>query len=348
MGKQSKYYNWDRIFSYNAYLNLIVTARGKGKTYGLRKQFIRDYKKDRSRFVEVCRYDSQMPLVMNGYFDKLIANGDAGSYIFKYERECVYIAEEPLEGEKAEWELMGYFVALSKEQQAKRRTFANVKRMVFDEFILEPGTRPGYLSHEYRKLVNLIDTVAREQPGEDTQLRVYMLSNACDLINPYFTEFGITSAPKYGYTWLQRGDVLLHYDDDPVYTSGKRETLAGRLSRGNLEDMITNVISNAHDGFIAEKPRSAKHSFTFLYEGEEYSVWRDWNSGTAYVNGKTPSDGIRYALSMPDMRPNVTLMRRTSGYMRTLSDMVYNGCVYWDTPARREGFTSLAKMMGVR
>ena len=64
-----RYYNWDKVFSYNAPFNMIVTARGKGKTYGFRKQAIKDYIKDGSRFVEIVRYNKQVKDVAQGYFD---------------------------------------------------------------------------------------------------------------------------------------------------------------------------------------------------------------------------------------------------------------------------------------
>ena len=55
----SDYYDWGTTLSYDADVTQVVTLRGKGKTYGLRKQFVKDFLKDESRFVEVCRFKTR-------------------------------------------------------------------------------------------------------------------------------------------------------------------------------------------------------------------------------------------------------------------------------------------------
>ena len=37
-----EFYNWQKTLSYNADVTMVIGARGIGKTYGLRLQFIRD------------------------------------------------------------------------------------------------------------------------------------------------------------------------------------------------------------------------------------------------------------------------------------------------------------------
>ena len=67
----AEYYDWPKTFSYDADVTMVVGARGVGKTYGLRTQFIRDFLKDGSRFVELTRYKNELFGVANGYFDRV-------------------------------------------------------------------------------------------------------------------------------------------------------------------------------------------------------------------------------------------------------------------------------------
>lgn len=357
------FYDWDKALSYDAPVNLIITARGKGKTYGLRKQVVRDYLKDGSRFVEIVRYKAQLSETADGYFNKLVSNGEFSGHVFKTQGDKAFIAKAPEDEEytdkngetqtregKPKWELCGYFVALNAQQNAKKKTYSDVKRVIFDEFILEPRTFPGYLPGEYGKLVNLLDTIAREVPGEGTPVRLYMLSNACDIVNPYFREFEVYDQPRPGFRWLMRGTVLLHFDDDPVYTAAKRETLVGKLSRGHNSGMIENAFENANDDFIAEKPRSARFRFGFTHKGRKYGVWYDEGERLFYLNGKIPEgeQWRTYALTRADNKPDYAVARRNESKLKWLLDYFYDGAVRYDTPARREEFLQITSLFGVR
>ena len=66
-----KYYDWNLTLSYDADVTMVVGARGIGKTYGLRLQFIRDFLKDGSRFVELTRHQKQLSDFTSTYFDRI-------------------------------------------------------------------------------------------------------------------------------------------------------------------------------------------------------------------------------------------------------------------------------------
>ena len=115
------FYGWAHTFSYDARLNMIITSRGRGKTYGLRKQFVKDYLDAKWRFVEVVRYDVEIPDVCDGYFDKLIENNEYPGYMFRSEggkkTGKFYIAKCVEDDEKPKWELIGYCVSLNSQQK---------------------------------------------------------------------------------------------------------------------------------------------------------------------------------------------------------------------------------------
>ena len=50
------WYNYDKINSYNAMLNIIMTNRGFGKSYGSKKMAIKNFIKKGEQFVYVRRY----------------------------------------------------------------------------------------------------------------------------------------------------------------------------------------------------------------------------------------------------------------------------------------------------
>ena len=70
----SDYYDWNKTLSYDADVTMVVGARGIGKTYGLRLQFIRDWIKDGSRFVELTRHKNELSDFAATYFNRIIEN----------------------------------------------------------------------------------------------------------------------------------------------------------------------------------------------------------------------------------------------------------------------------------
>ena len=193
-GKKPKYYDWERTLSYDADVTMVIGARGIGKTFGLRIQCIRDFIRDGSRFCEIVRFKNSLSVVSDGYYDRLSMLPEFDGYVFKTDSRYAWIARKPeSEGKKPMWRKAGYFVALSDGQIKKMVTFNGVRRMIFDEAILERADRyHKYLPGEYGSLAKLVDTVSRERADTDgIRPRVYLLGNACDLAN---TEAGMVAS----------------------------------------------------------------------------------------------------------------------------------------------------------
>ena len=62
------FYDWHKTLSFDADVTMVIGPRGIGKTFGLRYQCIKDFLKDGSRFVEVCRFKAELSGVSDGYF----------------------------------------------------------------------------------------------------------------------------------------------------------------------------------------------------------------------------------------------------------------------------------------
>ena len=65
------YYDYDKISSYNATFNMIITNRGYGKTYGAKKRAINKFLKKGEQFIYVRRYKSELKKVKDKFFEKV-------------------------------------------------------------------------------------------------------------------------------------------------------------------------------------------------------------------------------------------------------------------------------------
>lgn len=350
-----EYYDWNRTLSYDADVTMVVGGRGIGKTFGLRCQFVRDFLKTGARFVAVCRYKNELSDVVKGYFDRVQKLPEFRKYTFKTEGKRFWMAEKVPDGEKPDWKLIGYAVALTEMQKSKQSTFEGVYRIVLDEAILDRIDRyHSYLPNEYVLLANLVDSCSRERADQTARPpRVYLLGNAVDLINPYFQRYGINEPPKFGYGWYDHKSFLLHYVEAGDYARAKETgTVAGRMLAGTEAGAAANanVFQGANQDYVAKRPKWAEFDCGVVCFGERFGVWWDFRECYFYIDNVIPKQTSRpvFALTRSDSRVNMMMVRRSNKSLQALVDMAMQGMCRYSSVAVRERFLSAMTMFGIR
>lgn len=345
------FYDWNKTLSFDAEVNIVISNRGKGKTYGLRKQFISDFIKHGWCFGHITRTKEELKAVMKGYFLKLEIQDDfPKDYVTKSEGQIIYISKNT---KKKDWKPFGYFAALSQEQLNKQLTFVNIKRIVFDEAVLNYTDRyHQYLFDEYDKLINLISSMTRERRDSEIKPRIYLLGNACDLFNPYFIAYGIKKIPDYGYRWYKSKTCLLHYVEPGEYANELiDDTVAGHMAKGTNSEAIfaRNEFMNANDSFIKKKPKNARFSFGLKYMGQRFGVWVDLDNGYYYVNDKIPNNETTvFTLTNSDDEPNYIIAARSNKILKNFRSYYYMGILLFDNPQLKNDFMGCLDYIGSR
>lgn len=351
-----KHYDWDATFSRQTGSQgefcIVAGAKSIGKTFGLRLKCINEYIKKGFRFVEISRTKAERDEIMNGYYDKLQHDGFFKDYVFKTEKDCGYIARKPPEGEKPEWELITYFVALTAFQVEKRRTFTGMKRFIFDEAAIDKKDKyHRYLPNEFFILANLLDSIGREQPDATPFFRVYLLMNAVDLTCPYLRHLGITKPPEYGYSFYNDKHTLLHYVEPWDAEQRKANTLVGRMLAGSDESkiMFDNAFHVQGDKEICKKTSNAKYTFGLVFQAAKYGIWLDHKSGIWYINEHIPKGSKAvFALTKHDNTIDYQAVKRTDEYMQLIVNAYYAGAVRYSNPYVRESFLDVLGFLGVK
>lgn len=352
----AEYYDWGKMLSYDADISIVISSRGLGKTYGLRKQCIADYRKNGYRFVAVSRTKTEMKETCKGYFDRV--GSEWPNSVFKVEQGGAYRAPKPKKGKRPkreDWQLIGYFVAMTELQQIKQRTFDRVKRILMDEAVLERIDRyHHYLPYEWEALTSIVDSCTRERADDADRIRpkVYLLGNACDLINPWFRALGVDRAPEFGYTWHAGKMCLLHYVEPGDYEREKScGTLAGRMLEltGSGDTSIRNSFSNANLDFVFKKTKRSKFMFGITYADDKYGIWEDKTDGYLYITSDIPNNARPvFALTARDGRANMIVAQRAEPSMRFLVNCYYRGLVLYESPYVRERLLDALSLFGVR
>lgn len=295
---------WDiyHALSYNNFLHFIIGARGCGKTYGFKYWAIKDFLKTGKQFIYVRRYKDEMRQKQKTkFFDDI--KSAFPEHTFAYKNECYMI-----DGKEA-----GYPIILSTQKVQKSIPYPNVNKICFDEFIIDKGVY-HYIPDEVTNFLELCSTVIRTR----NDVRIFMLSNALTIINPYFTYFNI-EIPK-NKNIISRDDIYVEMVHNPDFVETMENTRFGKLIKNTEygDYAIGNNFYRDNDNFIEKKSPKSMYYFTLIYNGQKFGVWKDIHQGKIYITSKT-CDSITIALTTDDHSPNTLFLKGSrSVYLQNL------------------------------
>lgn len=353
----AKYYDWQKTMSYQTGTNgehcIVIGGKDIGKTFGLRLKCIDRYVKAKERFCEICRTNAERDEVAGGYFDKIQSEGFYSDYIFDVRKNCGYIAKRPeSEREKPQWELICYFVALTNFQREKKRTYVKPKRFIFDEAVIDSKDRyHRYLPDEFLVLANLLDSISRQQPGDDYRYYVYYLANAVDFSCPYLYNLGICKVPEFGYTFYRDKTVLLHYVEPWDADDRKAYTLVGRMLAGSDESRIIfdNEFADETGGEIMPKTSNARYRFAFRWAKMTFAIWVDRKRVLWFVTSKLPKGAKNvYTLAKRDSNVNLQVLGKSEPLAKMLVEIYKIGGLRYESAHIRESFFEVLSFMGIK
>lgn len=294
------YYNYNKVISYNALLNILIGSRGVGKTFGASELVVKDFIKNGNEFVYLRRYKTELSKSMSKFFKALIQEEKFPDDKLDVKGNTFYINDK----------VAGYGVTLSTAQQLKSSNFPKVKTIIFDEFLIESG-QGHYLKNEVDIFLGLIETISRMR-----NVRVFMLANAVTEANPYFLYFDLTLPYNNDIRTFKDGLILLQYMNNPDYIEAKKKTRFGKLVSGTeYEDYaINNKFSDNNSMFIEHKSGNSKFSFSFIYKDNRYGVWIDFNNSKIYVSNDFIENGFVFATTTDDHKPNTLLYSIAKNY----------------------------------
>lgn len=324
------FYNGNLALTHNKLFNFVVGNRGGGKTFWSKEWAIKDFLKNGNQFVYLRRYKEELKKPKKKFFDDishLFPNVE-----FKIEGDNILI-----NGEQA-----GTFMALSTAKTQKSTPFPRVNKIIFDEFILDKGFY-HYLSDEVTNFLEFYETVSRmridfETMTEINPVKVFFLSNAITITNPYFMYFKVKIVDMnkrfHHIKFNGTDDMLVEFVQNKDFIDLKKKTRFGKLIEGTEygKYSIENSFLRDNKTFIENKTEKAKHYFTIKYLNRFYYVWIDWSAGKYYISkDKDPYQELLFCLTQEDHSPNTLLLKGRKD--RILAEFVDNyklGNVYFE------------------
>lgn len=301
------FYDYQKVMSYNALLNFIIGERGVGKTYGAIKYVINRFLKYGEEFIYLRRYKTELRSSVPKFFDAINANNEYENKL--YVKNNLFYCDD---------KICGYPISLSTSNILKSTSFAKVKTIIFDEFILDKGCY-HYLQNEVTQLLDIIETIARLR-----DIRVLFLGNAISITNPYFAYFNLSLPYKSDIKTFKDGLILVNYIKNENYRSVKKASNFGKLIEGTSYGnyAIDNEFLRDSKAFIKKKSEKAKFFFILTIDNKNYGVWCDYMEGNIYISNQyDPNCPVMFALNSKDHNEKTQLIRaKASPFFKSIID----------------------------
>ena len=341
MAKATSYY-WDirRTLSYNALFNFIIGPRGAGKTYGMLKYCLTELAPKGRQFMYVRRMETELDKLtkMRGgrLFNAVAKDPALSGHVLRAESNVLSMDKK----------VIGYAQNLSSASILKSDAFPDVDIIIFDEFIIDNTGTYHYLKDEVRKFLDLYETVAR---GRD--VRVFILSNAVSVANPYFDFFHLDK-PHSGdiQRFGKSRDILVENVQVHELMENKKRSRFGQIIDG------TEYSSYAYDNdwlldntdFVAKKSRRSEYFVTLRYNDTWVGIWFDNLQWLYYVSADVDLKYPKmYSVTTDDQKPNLMLIKSASklAWMKNLISAYQMGAIRYESIKLKSMFRDIMRMI---
>lgn len=329
------YYNYDKLYSYNARYNFLVTGRGYGKTFGAKRKAINDAIRSDDQFIYLRRYKEELAAARTTFFNDI--HYLYPNWEFKVQGNTAYAK---LNNPKADWKTIGFFVALSQSQSYKSVAYPNVKTIIFDEFIIEKGNI-HYIPDESTVFNNFYSTVDRYKD----KTKVFFLANSVSIMNPYFLDNEII--PETGKEFIVKKDgfIVAHFPDSTEFNKGVYQTRFGKFIKDSdyAEYAVENIFKDNSSNLIKLKDRTAYYRFTLETPKGTFSIWHSMNGDQWYIQSKLPARNLNFTLMTETMDNDKILLTFSDKILSFLRTAYRQGRVNFDNPVTRNAFAQIFK-----
>lgn len=198
-------YNIDRLDAENADISLAFGERSNGKSYQVKHKkavipYIESSIENKERFVLIRRWKDEITTdKIERYFadvDVPALTDNKYNCIIAYRKQLFFATYDINTGKTKRGEKIGYYMALSTEQNYAGGSYLDVTNMIFEEFM----SRSEYIHDEPDKLMNLYSTIDRKRH----KVRLWLVGNTITRVCPYLTEWGLLK----DISSLKQGDII--------------------------------------------------------------------------------------------------------------------------------------------
>ena len=304
-------------------VNAIIGARGHGKTYGLKKEFIKAFLKDGSQFIYIRRKTKEIESrkARQGFWPSDLRNEFSDSAELGIAPDNIYTIND---------ETAGYGIVPSQSLDEKSIEYDRVRFALFDEFITMNRRGSAYLKNEVTTFEELMVTIARFR-----RVQFFLVANAINFANPYFVKWGM-EPPEPGKEFRLGKNKLLWLPSAKEYEKAMSQTAIGQTLQELDPDYYDYAFKNEfymeNLNFLKARSKYATYVCTFIVDGQSLGVWADFGTDMYYISDTIdPGFPYRLAFTTDDHVTGTQLTKPTNFTVRTLVQHFENGSLFFES-----------------
>ena len=317
---------------------MVTTNRTGGKTTYFNRLAVNRFLDGRVRkFATLYRYKTDIDSTIGDRFFKDIKELFFRDYHMTSERRAggayyeMFLEKENRDDPDDETETVkkscGYAIAINSAEKIKREShlLSDVDMIIFDEFQSESSS---YCANEVQKFMSLHDSIARGGGKQARRVPVYMLSNPVSLINPYYTEMGISQRINTDTNFLRGEGFILE--------QGYNETASKAISGSGFHQAFSGnkysayssqaIYLNDNEAFIEKPPGHSSYVCTLRYMGKDYALREFSEFGIIYCDDKPDTSyPQKISVTTDDHRINYVMLKRNDYFFSQLRYLFEQG-----------------------
>ena len=299
------------------------TNRSGGKTTYFSRYLINRFLKHNEQFILLYRMENELKDVHVKFFEDelqelFFPDHEMTSSYHKGDGFCTLM----LDGVEC-----GFGVALSAANKIKKisKHFIHVETIFFDEMQLEDM---DYDKDEITHFLSIYKSVARGGGKAARYVRVIMACNPVSILNPYYTELGVTTKINQngdfckGPGWVVETSVCLNAQEQQQRSAISRAF--GNSDYIKFSDDGVHMINDS--AFIAKPSGRNNYLLTLRYNGKDYSIRQYFDAGVIFVSDNVDATfPIKIACTKDDHTINYVMDNCSKTFIPHFREMFARG-----------------------
>lgn len=281
--------------------------RSSGKTTYYAKMMVNRYLNKKKKFALLYRYKEEIKAAKEKFWD--VIKYYYPNYNFDYKTfEKDTFGHLYLNGK-----IMGYTFSLRAANKIRNLSahFNDTDAILFDEF--QPLDN-NYLSDEISRFISIHVSIARGNGKRSRYLPVYLVSNGVSIINPYYTELGISAQINDQENQIIRGKGYVFQRG--VNKEAREELKESRFLQ-SFEDseQFSHVTDNSYiisrPSMICKLKQGMKYYCSIKYNNKYFSIWKNKFQAQA-TEIYDPMQPLKYAISINEVDEDFIYLPKNS------------------------------------
>lgn len=325
----SKYYDGTKLLSMmdingnKPEIYMVTTNRTAGKTTYFGRMFVNRFLDKGEKFGLLYRYNYELDDCADKFFRDIGGLFFQGKVMTSKRRASGIFHELFLDGDSC-----GYAISINSCDQLKKYShlFSEIKRILFDEFQSESN---HYCPDEIKKFLSIHTSIARGNGEQIRYVPVFMLSNPVSIINPYYTEMGISERLRNDTKFLKGDGYVLEQGFNESASVAQKTSGFNRAFAKNAYVAYSAecVYLNDSKAFIDKPVGNNRYVGTLKYCGREYGIREYYDIGIVYCDDK-PDATFKYKVTVTtiDHELNYVMLKRNDVFIAGLRYYFEHGC----------------------